>query len=48
MLECLDGDLEQQTLLGIDAIGFSRRDAEEVGVELVDTAQERAPLGGGR
>ena len=40
MLEGLDGDLEQQTLLRIDAVGFARRDAEELGIEGIDVIEE--------
>ena len=46
MLERFDGDLEQEALLRIDPIGFPRGDAEVVGVERIDVAQERSPPGG--
>ena len=46
VLECLDGDLEEQTLLRIDPVGFARGDTEEVGVERIDVVEERSPLGG--
>ena len=48
MLERLDGDLEQQALLRIDAVGFARRDTEELGVETGDVAEKGAPPRGVR
>ena len=43
VLERLVGDLEQQTVLRIDAACLARRQAEEGGVELVDLVDESAP-----
>ena len=40
MFERLDGDLQQQTLLRIDPVGFARRDAEVFGVERIDVVEE--------
>ncbi len=41
----LPGYFQQQAVLGVDAHRFPRRDAEEVGVELVDAVEEPAPAG---
>ena len=48
MFERFDGDLEQQALLRIDPVGFTRRDTEKVRVERIDITQERTPLCGCR
>src|SRR5437588_624890 len=41
----LPGHLQQQTLLGVHSLRFPRRDAEKLGVELVDLIKEPAPTG---
>ena len=46
MLQSLNSDFEQKTLLWIDPVGFARRDAEKIRVEGIDVIQERAPLRG--
>ena len=43
VLQGLPGDFQQQTLLGIHALGLSRRETEEEGVEPVDVVEEAAP-----
>ena len=45
VLERFVGDLQHQPLLGVHGFGFTRRDAEVVGVEAGDVGQEAAPLG---
>ncbi len=40
VLQCLDGALQQQPLLGVQMCGLLRGDSEEVRVELLDSLQE--------
>src|SRR5262249_51054623 len=42
----LPGDFQKQTLLGVHLGGFARGDLEELRIEGVDVAQERAPSSG--
>ncbi len=47
VLDGFPGGLEEESLLGLDVGRFARGDAEELGVELIDVADEAAASGDG-
>ena len=45
VFQCFPRHLQQEALLGIHARRFTRRDAEEMRIELIDLLEEAAPAG---